>query len=194
MAMVMGLWIAPASAQYNEGSSQNAAPPPKQDKLQLNPYEQALRLKQQGDCAKAIDLLLPLAKSGHGYEVAQLNLGQCYLIMADKTADAETQRKDREDAVKWIVDAAEAGLAPAQEQLVRLTLQGGWVKIEPAEAGKWYLLWKRNPARTQLGVSDLDPKLQQKLKTMLSDADWAEANVRANKWHVIVQPGAGAVP
>lgn len=194
MAMVLGLWIAPALAQYNEGSSQNAAPPPKQNKLQLSPYEQALGFKQQGDCPKAIDLLLPLAKSGHGYEVAQLNLGQCYLIMGDKTTDAETQRKDREDAVKWIVDAAESGLAPAQEQLVRLTLQGGWVKIEPAEAGKWYLLWKRNPARTRLGVSDLDPKLQQKLKTMLSDADWAEANARANKWHAIVQPGVGATP
>jgi hypothetical protein len=77
---------------------------------------------------------------------------------------------------------------------VRRTLQGGWVKIEPAEAGKWYLLWKRNPSRTQLGVSDLDPNLQQKLKKMLSDADWAEANARANAWRKTVEPGEGPAP
>jgi hypothetical protein len=193
-AILAALWAAPAAAQYGEGASQNAAPPAAKPKLELNPYEQALSLIQRGNCQKAVELLTPLAKAGHGYEVAQLKLGQCYLALGDAATDTAVQQKDREEAIKWIVDAAEAGLAPAQEELVRLTLHGGWVKIEPAEAGKWYLLWKRNPTRTQLGVSDLDPKLQQKLKTMLTDADWAEANARADKWHPIVEPGAGPAP
>lgn len=181
----------PAAAQQGWDNPPSADAKPK---LQLNPYEQALRLKQQGNCVKAIELLEPLANAGHGYEVAQLNLGQCYLAVAEVQADAEVKKKDRLDGIKWIIKAADAGLAPAQEQLVKLTLQGGWVKIEPPEAGKWYLLWKRNPARTQLGVSDLDPQLKQKLKTMLSDADWAEATKRANEWHAVVEPGLAASP
>jgi len=189
--MLAMLSAGPAAAQqgWDNPPSSDAKP-----KLQLNPYEAALRFKQQGNCVKAIELLEPLANAGHGYEVAQLNLGQCYLTVADKKTDADARQKDRLDGVKWIIKAADTGLAPAQEQLVRLTLQGGWVKIEPPEAGKWYLLWKRNPARTQLGVSDLDPQLKQKLKTMLSDADWAEATKRANEWRPLVEAGEGVAP
>ncbi len=190
-AVVAGFWAMPAAAQSGWDN------PPAQDtkpKLQLNPYEAALRFKQQGNCPKAIELLEPLASAGHGYEVAQLNLGQCYIAVAEASKDAEIRKKNRLDGVKWIIKAADAGLAPAQEQLVRLTLQGGWVAVEPSEAGKWYILWRRNPARTQLGVSDLDPQLKQKLKTMLTDADWAEANKRANDWRPMVEPGVGAAP
>jgi len=189
--MLVGLAGVPAAAQSGWDNPPIGDTKPK---LQLNPYESALRFKQEGNCAKAIELLEPLATAGHGYEVAQLNLGQCYLAVAETKPDLEAKKKDRLDGLKWIIKAAEAGLAPAQEQLVRMTLQGGWVKIEPAEAGKWYLLWKRNPARTQLGVSDLDPQLKQKLKTMLTDADWAEATARANAWHPLVEPGTGPAP
>ena len=189
--LLLAVAAGPAAAQQGWDHPPDSSGKPK---LQLNPYEEALRLKQKGDCVKAIELLEPLANAGHGYEVAQLNLGQCYLAVAETKADQEVKKKDRLDGVKWIIKAADAGLAPAQEQLVKLTLQGGWVKIEPPEAGKWYLLWKRNPARTQLGVSDLDPQLKQKLKTMLSDADWAEATKRANAWRPLDEPGAGAAP
>jgi hypothetical protein len=187
------LWSMPAIAQQgwdNPPGADQAAKP----KLQLNPYEQAMRFKEQGNCAKAIELLEPQAKLGRGYEVAQFNLGQCYVAVGETRQDAEQKRKDRAQGVQWIVRAADAGLASAQAELVKLTLQGGWVKIEPAEAGKWYLLWKRNPRRSQLGVSELDPRLQQQLKTMLSDADWAEANTRADAWQVMVEPGQGPVP
>jgi hypothetical protein len=189
--LLLAVAAGPAAAQ---SGWDNPPSPDARPKLQLNPYEEALKFKQQGNCVKAIELLEPLANAGHGYEVAQLNLGQCYIAVAETKQDADARKKDRLDGVKWIIKAADAGLAPAQEQLVELTLKGGWVKIEPPEAGKWYLLWKRNPARTQLGVSDLDPQLKQKLKTMLSDADWVEANKRANEWHPFVEPGEGASP
>src|SRR5271156_6342949 len=147
------LWSMPALAQQgwdNPPGADQAAKP----KLQLNPYEQAMRLKEQGNCVKAIELLEPQAKLGRGYEVAQLNLGQCYVAVAESKQDVEEKRKIRLQGVQWIIKAADAGLAGAQAELVRLTLQGGWIKIEPAEAGKWYLLWKRNPRRSQLGVTE----------------------------------------
>ena len=187
------LWSMPALAQQgwdNPPGADQAAKP----KLLLNPYEQAMRFKEQGNCVKAIELLEPQAKLGRGYEVAQLNLGECYVAVAETKQDAEEKRKTRLQGVQWIIKAADAGLAGAQAELVRLTLQGGWIKIEPAEAGKWYLLWKRNPRRSQLGVTELDPKLQQQLKTMLSDADLAEANSRADAWQVMVEPGQGPAP
>ncbi len=192
VVLVLGLWVAPALAQ--QGWDQPPAADSGRPKLQLNPYEQALRYKQEGNCVKAIELLEPLATSGHGYEIAQLNLGQCYIAVAETKTDAEARRKDRLTGVKWIIEAAQAGLAGAQEQLVRLTLEGGWVAIEPSEAGMWYLLWRRNPDRSRLGVSDLDPKLKQKLQTMLTAEDWAKANALADAWKKQVQPGEGPAP
>jgi hypothetical protein len=190
--LVLAVLVAgPAMAQQGWDNPPSSAGKPK---LQLNPYEQALRYKQQGDCVKAIELLEPLANAGHGYEIAQMNLGDCYIAVAKSKQDLEARRKDRLTGVKWIVRAAQAGLAPAQERLVRLTLQGDWVEVEKPEAGRWYLVWKRNPARTQLGVSDLDPDLKQKLKNMLTDADWAEATKRANAWRPVVEAGEGASP
>jgi len=192
VVLTLGLWVAPALAQ--QGWDNPPAADSGRPKLQLNPYEQALRYKQQGNCVKAIELLEPIAISGHGYEIAQLNLGQCYLAVAETKTDVEARRKDRLTGIKWIIDAAQAGLAPAQEQLVRLTLAGGWVKIEPSEAGMWYLLWRRNPARTQLGVGDLDPVLKQKLQTMLTAEDWAKANALADAWRKHDEPGEGPAP
>jgi TPR repeat protein len=192
MVLALGLGAAPALAQ--QGWDNPPAADSGRPKLQLNPYEQALRFKQQGNCVKAIELLEPIAASGHGFEIAQLNLGQCYIAVAETKADAEAKKKDRLTGIKWIIEAAQAGLAPAQEQLVRLTLTGGWVKIEPTEAGMWYLLWRRNPARTQLGASDLDPTLKQKLQTMLTAEDWAKASALADAWRKHVEPGEGPAP
>jgi hypothetical protein len=204
--LVTGLWMTPAAAQYNggPGSTGSASAPHGEpsstpstsgkDKVVLNPYETALRFKQQGNYQKAIEMLEPLAKYGHGYEVAQFNLGECYLAVAATKADPQEAQKSRQSGASWIIKAADAGLAQAQQELVNLALQGDKFKVEPAEAGKWYLLWKRNPTRTQLGVTEIDPVLLRKINTMLTDADWAEANARADAWHVMVEPGEGPAP
>jgi hypothetical protein len=202
--VLLAMWAGPAAAQYGgggggasgapHGEPSNAPPAASGKKVPLNAYEQALQFKQQGNYLKAIELLEPLAKYGHTYEVAQYNLGQCYIAVAETKPDPADAQQARLTGVSWIIKAANAGLAPAQQELVRLTLQGGRFKVEPSEAGKWYLIWKRNPTRSQLGVVDLDPAVQRKLNTTLTDADWAEANSRADSWHVQVEPGEGPAP
>jgi hypothetical protein len=201
MLVLLGLWAAPAAAQYSGGPStppqvapQSTPGPSSKGKVPLNSYESALRFKQLGNYPKAMELLEPLAKAGHGYEVAQYNLGECYLAVADTKPDPEEAKKSRLSGVGWIIRAAQAGLAPAQQELVRLSLLGGKFKVEPAEAGKWYLVWKRNPTRTQLGVVDLDPSVLRQLNTTLTTADWTEANARADAWHIVIEPGEGPAP
>lgn len=201
--------VTPAAAQYggaaggvpgNVGGANTPSKAPPTDTaknnkpLPLNSFETALRLKQSGDCPKAMQLLEPLAKSGHGFEVAQLNLGQCYLAVAEAKSDAAEATESRRAGVNWIVRAANAGLAPAQEMLARLTLAGGKFRVELPEAGKWYLVWKRNPTRSQLGASEFDPALVKQLKATLTDADWEEAGRRADAWRITEEPNSGAEP
>ena len=74
---------------------------------------------------------------------------------------------------------SERASSVAQEQMARLYTEGGRFKVEPVEAGKWYLIWKSNPARFQAVNREFDPKLEQKLKSTLTDADWDKARQAA---------------
>lgn len=153
--------------------------PPTTGPLLLNPYEAALKLEQMGDYAHAIELLEPEAKQGAGYEMAQLELGRCYLATANKAATPEVAVEATKKGGAWIQTAAEGGLGEAQEQMARLYIEGGRFKVEPVEAGKWYVLWKANPKRFQAVSKPFDPKLEQKLKATLTDAQWAQAREAA---------------
>jgi len=146
----------------------------------LNAYESALKFKQAGDYARAIALLEPQARQGHGFELAQLVLGQCYLASADKAPTPEAAAEASKKGGSWIRTAAEAGLPAAQEQMARLEFEGVRVDREPVEAGKWYLLWKANPARFQGVSTPFDPALVQKLQATLTDAQWATAQKAAD--------------
>jgi hypothetical protein len=145
----------------------------------LNWYETALKYKQQGEFPKAIELLEPEAKQGKGFEMAMLVLGQCYLGMADKAPTPQDAVDDTKKGGAWFEGAAESGLTEAQEQMSRLYIEGGRFKVEPVEAGKWYMLWKANPKRFQAIGKPFDPKLEQKLKDTLTDAQWTEARQAA---------------
>lgn len=141
----------------------------------LNPYEAALKFKQQGDFAKAIEILEPEAKRGRGFEQAMLVLGQCYIASADKAPTPDAAFDATKKGAAWIRGAAESGSTAAQEEMARLSLAGGRFKVEPIEAGKWYLMWKNNPARFTAIPKPFDPALEQKLKGMLTDAQWDQA-------------------
>lgn len=175
------LLLAPTSA-YTQAPPHPGGGSSTRPQVPLTPYESALAAKEAGDYQQAIKLLEPEAKSGSGFEIAQLVLGQCYIAASAKMTTPEEAEKARVTGVNWIVRAANSGHAGAQEQLIHLTIEGGPFKVEPAEAGKWYLLWKRNPARFQGGTSELDSKLMRRLKATLTEADWAEAQARADSW------------
>jgi hypothetical protein len=153
--------------------------PPASGPLLLNPYEAALALEQKGDYAHAIELLEPEAKQGPGFEMAQLELGKCYLAVAAKAATPDATVEATKKGGAWIETAAEFGLTDAQEEMARLYIEGGHFKVEPVEAGKWYMLWKANPRRFQAVSKPFDPKLEQKLKSTLTDAQWTQARQAA---------------
>lgn len=181
---VLGFILAaPAALAQPPGDSHNVGAshikPPTTGPLLLNPYEAALKLEQMGDYNHAIELLEPEAKQGAGYEMAQLELGRCYLAVAKKAATPEVALEATKKGGAWIETAAEAGLSEAQEQMARLYIEGGHFKVEPVEAGKWYTLWKANPKRFQAVGKPFDPKLEQKLKSTLTDAQWAQARQAA---------------
>jgi TPR repeat protein len=146
----------------------------------FTPYERAMYEKQQGHYAKAIELLEPMAAQGHGFEQAQLSLGQSYIALAGTPIPAQDSHDDLVKGTKWILAAADSGFPGAQVQLIHMMLEGGRFAVEPASAGMWYLLWKRNPARLQTGISDLDPPLLNKLKSTLTPADWQKAQDQAD--------------
>ena len=167
-------------------TAHTAAPPAKDPSTKgavvLNPYEAALALKEAGKYDEAIKLLETEAKWGTGYELAELTLGQCYIAGAAKLPTPDAADKARKTGLGWIVKAADGGQPRAQEELIHLSIEGGAFAVEPAEAGKWYLIWKRNPTRYASGMSELDPKFADRLKKALTDADWTEAKKRADAW------------
>ncbi|HYM31748.1 MAG TPA: hypothetical protein VEU47_10635 [Candidatus Cybelea sp.] len=161
--------------------------PPDPATAQANRYEQALRYKAEGDCVRAMPLFEPFAASGKGNEVAQLQLGECYLDRAKTAVPAESASKMRETGAGWILKAANSNVPKAQEEAARLALDGTGVAADPAEAGKWFLVLQRNPMRSVVGPVQIDPELQQLLHERLSDADWRVAERRASQWQPVEQ-------
>jgi len=156
--------------------------PPDPVTARANNYDLALKLKGEGDCAKAIPLFQPLAKLGKDYAAAQLQLGECYLDVARSAATSEQAEQSRVQGASWILKAANSQLSTAQEQAAKLTLDGIGVAADPIEAGKWFLLLQRNPLRPLVGPAVIDPELQLRLQQRLTEADWQQARTRADQW------------
>ncbi|MDR3518499.1 MAG: hypothetical protein P4M00_22110 [Azospirillaceae bacterium] len=154
---------------------------------QPDPYEQASRLQDKGDCAKAVALFQPLAARGRGYEMAQFNLGQCLLVTAAAASSPQEAQTQRVQAAGWIVKAADSRVAIAQEAAERLYLDGVGVAADPVEAGKWALLFKHNSLRLEVGPATADPELERRLMHQLSAAQWQQAAIRADRWQPVEQ-------
>lgn len=162
-------------------------PPPTQGP-QADQYQRAIAYKEKSDCPHAIPLLEPLAKRGHGFEVAQFELGQCYLAVARSTTSAGDARQARDSGAQWILKAADSRVPGAQQEAIRLYEDGIGVEADPVEAGKWLLLLKRNPMRRVFGPAVIDPDLEQGLQKRLTAEQWAAAQRRAESWQPVEQP------
>ena len=114
--------------------------------------------------------------------MAQLQLGQCYLQLARSATSAAQAEQSRVQGATWVLKAANSQLSTAQEQAAKLTLDGSGVAADPIEAGKWFLLLQRNPLRPLVGPAVIDLDLQQRLHQRLTDADWQQAQMRADQW------------
>lgn len=180
-----GLTLAAPAALAQEGwdnapSAKNM--PLGSQKGPTDPYTAAMSFKQKGEFDKAVPLLTAIAAQGVGYEIAQLELGRCYLQMADHAPSPKVAWADRTRGLGWVLKAAEAGFGGAQEEIVRLYLDGTAVPQDVVEAAKWYLLWRRNPSRMQIGASHFDTGLETRLKEAMRPVDWRDAEQRAVSW------------
>jgi len=176
LALFLGVGVtAPVSLAQADSSD-------KKPKVPDDPYTAARRMMDKGEYGKAIPILEGYANRGHGYEMAQLALGQALIASADGIQDPKEQRDARAKGAAWILRAADANWRQAQEALVGLLLRGGPFKVEAAEAGKWYLIWLANHSTVAIGVTQFDPTLADKLKATLTQADWEDAQKRALAW------------
>ena len=131
-------------------------------------YSDTMDAVKQGDCSeRTVTLLTCYAYRGHGYEGAQTALGQCYI-----------KQKDEQNGLTWLKRAANSGWPEAQTALANHYLDG---TEDPAEGGKWAMLYRRNPSLLSLGVTP-DKKIAEKMSATLDDTEVADAQARANGW------------
>jgi TPR repeat protein len=149
----------------------------------VDPYTRAMMFKQKGQYSDAMPLLEAMATLGHGFEIAQLELGKCYYDLGRKATTPEAVTHNDTLGFSWILAAANAGHGTAEQEMVRLYLDGTGVPVDRVEAAKWYLLWHHNPSRMQLGTNEFDAGLEARLKTVMRPEEWKDAQRRADQWH-----------
>ncbi|MES1990042.1 MAG: hypothetical protein V4441_03705 [Pseudomonadota bacterium] len=131
-------------------------------------YSDTMDAVKQGDCSeRTVTMLTCYAYRGHGYEGAQTALGQCYM-----------KQKNEKNGLTWLKRAADSGWPEAQTALANHYLDS---TNDPAEGGKWAILYRRNPSLLSLGVAP-DERVAEKMGAKLNDTQLADAQARAKGW------------
>ena len=138
-------------------------------------------LRLQGRCDQAVPILRRISDQA-GYEVAQYDLGLCLLDLAQAEHDTERTAAFRDEDAKWVLRAANAGFARAQEKAAFVCLEGMGVAADPVEAAKWALLYRSNGQRLAISLPDLGPELTFRLHAAITDNQRAHAKTRADSW------------
>jgi hypothetical protein len=131
--------------------------------LARNPYWDGFRLKHQGDCAGAIELLRPLAKGGRGFEDAQVALGECLVQQAG------------------IVNLADAA-SRMQGILVELYVVKQGPNADPIDGAKWAHLYLTNPNRLTIGAPVFIAHVIDNLQSQITTDEWLLGKERARVW------------
>jgi TPR repeat protein len=163
------------SADYSEPSTFSVKLPP-------NPEGTAEDLEMDGKCAQAIPIFRRLAARGAEYAIAQYHLGLCLFDVVKAEPDAHSAASTKQEAAKFIVQAANNGFASAQMSLVAIYLDGNGVGSDPVEAAKWSLIYHENGMRLAIGLPDIAPDLKTRLDSTLTEKAWSEAQSRAETW------------
>jgi hypothetical protein len=163
-------------------TSDYSEPPTFSAKLPPNPEGTAEDLEMNGKCAQAIPIFRRLAARGTEYAIAQYHLGLCLFDVVKAEPDAHSAASVKQEAAKFVVQAANNGFASAQMSLVAIYLDGDGVGSDPVEAGKWSLIYHENGMRLAIGLPDIAPDLKTRLDNTLSEKAWSEAQTRAATW------------
>lgn len=135
-------------------------------------YSDTLDAANAGECSQeTISVLTCYAYRGHGYEGAQTALGQCLI-----------EAKQPQDGLLWLNRAADAGWPDAQKALAHIYLDGKTTDVDLVAAGKWAVLYSKNPSLLSLGVLP-EKKLSEEIRERLSQTDRSEAMRQANAWN-----------
>mgnify|MGYP000492159652 CR=1 FL=1 len=161
-------------------------------RLSKDPYWDGFAHKEMGDCPTAVELLRPIARRGHGYEDAQVALAECLLVEAgidDLAGDASrgqaiapSKPSPFNEALEFLLIAANAGNYKAQAIFVELHATKAAPNSTPIEAAKWAHLYLTNPQRLTLGApSNIAPVIDY-LQASMSRDDWLSGKEMARLW------------
>ena len=134
-------------------------------------YAKSVSQAARGECdEETFNVLTCFAYRGHGYEGAQMALGQCLISTGKETEGAE-----------WVQRAANSGWPDAQKLMASLYLKGQGVPQDTVEGAKWAKLYSRNPSLLSLGVQP-DVSIAQEFRGSLTSEQAAVADQRAANW------------
>ncbi|HEX4860562.1 MAG TPA: hypothetical protein VFV07_04960, partial [Rhizomicrobium sp.] len=126
----------------------------------------AEEMRLRGECDKAVPLLRQYAVRDSN-ALAQFNLGMCLLDLAAKGHDTDPMSAQHKEAAKWIIQAADGNVAKAQAEAVVLYLDGLGIAVDPVEAAKWSILYRRNGVTLAAGMNDIAQKDRDRLDDAL---------------------------
>jgi len=134
-------------------------------------YAKSVSQASRGECGEETsNVLTCFAYRGHGYEGAQMALGQCLIATGKETEGAE-----------WVHRAAQSGWPDAQKLMASLYLKGQGVPQDAVEGAKWAKLYSRNPSLLSLGVQP-DVSVAQEFRGSLTSEQISAADQRAASW------------
>ena len=134
-------------------------------------YAASVSNASKGECEdETLDVLTCFAYRGHGYEGAQMALGQCEMVLGNPS-----------EGVEWIRRAADGGWPEAQKLLAQVYIQGKTIDPDVVEGAKWAKLYMRNPSLLSLGVQP-DPSIAEEFRNTLTKEQNAIADRNAQSW------------
>lgn len=146
-----------------------------------SPFEMA----RAGRCTEAMPELRKLARLGRGYESAQHVYGRCLI-----------ETGEREDGLRWVSQAADAGLADAQATHLQFYLQDGSSYMSHETAAMWLYLYQSNPLRLSIGAQNrLDEETITTLRQRIPRTDYLAGIGKARNWTpTFADQGAPSTP
>lgn len=149
-------------------------------------YMEALVQKEQGNCLEAVQVFERMASWGRGFEVAQFQLGDCYLQLAQDRLEPEHTEFETK-GFTWVEKAAQSNQADAQASLAGLYLAGTGTDKDLIEAAKWSVIFERNAAVSFTSSAEMDEDIRARIEQSLSPTQWAEARSQARAWMPTIQ-------